>query len=303
MSGKALLVLGATGKTGSRVLEVALERGWVTTAFVRNPAKLAEPVRSRLAAVVQGDLNDAAAVDAAVRSARPDAIVDASSALPLPTKGGAPKNSADRNIFYGAIARALAADGRIDRCVLICEGGQLVPEPGGKIHSWSVSCFAALVRLALGARKWGASPPAPTPRQAQLRRRADAHCRASVVPPPPPARRLHYIRGPPVWRRGAAPQLCDAAHGLHGRGALPRGGAAGGDGGQHPEWLHRLRRRRRCAAAKGRPAAAACGSELRRCALAAGAFLDLAADESRAWNRKACFLNYAPAAAAPQQRP
>ena len=47
---------------------------------------------------------------------------------------------------------------------------------------------------------------------------------------------------------------------------------------------------------------AACGSELRRCALAAGAFLDLAADESRAWNRKACFLNYAPAAAA-QQRP
>ena len=163
MSGKALLVLGATGKTGSRVLEVALERGWVTTAFVRNPAKLAEPVRSRLAAVVQGDLNDADAVEAAVRSARPDAIVDASSALPLPTKGGAPKNSADRNIFYGAVARALAADGRTDRCVLICEGGQLVPEPGGKIHSWSVSCVAALVRLALGARKWGASRPRSQP--------------------------------------------------------------------------------------------------------------------------------------------
>ena len=80
-----LLVFGATGSTGRRVLEHALARGLAVHAFVRNAARVPEALRPRLAGVVVGNLNDAAAVAAAVRSVRPDAIVDASSALPIGT--------------------------------------------------------------------------------------------------------------------------------------------------------------------------------------------------------------------------
>jgi hypothetical protein len=83
---RTMLIYGATGKAGRLVMERALERGWAVAAFVRNPDKVPEALRAK-ATVIKGDLCDAAAVSAAVRSSRPDAIVDASSALTFGHRG------------------------------------------------------------------------------------------------------------------------------------------------------------------------------------------------------------------------
>jgi putative NADH-flavin reductase len=59
-----LLVFGATGGTGSRLVQQALQQGHVVTAFARDPAKV-HLVHDNLR-VVTGDILDAASVDAAV---------------------------------------------------------------------------------------------------------------------------------------------------------------------------------------------------------------------------------------------
>jgi len=97
---RTILIYGARGKAGRLVMERASERGWAVAAFVRNPDKVPEALRAKVM-VIKGDLCDAAAVAAAVRSSRPDAIVDASSALPFGHAKGQPANNADRSIFSG----------------------------------------------------------------------------------------------------------------------------------------------------------------------------------------------------------
>jgi hypothetical protein len=79
---KTLLVYGATGKAGSLVLERALAQGWAVAAFVRNPDKVLVSLRSKVT-LVKGNLCDGAKVSAAVHSSRPNAIIEASSALPI----------------------------------------------------------------------------------------------------------------------------------------------------------------------------------------------------------------------------
>jgi putative NADH-flavin reductase len=140
-----MLVYGATGKAGSLVVQRALQQGWAVTAFVRNPEKVPAAVRAKVT-VVKGDLSDAATVAAAVRSSRPDAIVDASSALPFGHAKGQPANSADRGALTRATVTALEADGRLADCVLVVIGGQLIAEPGGTIEKWSVAALAWLLR-------------------------------------------------------------------------------------------------------------------------------------------------------------
>lgn len=140
-----MLVYGATGKAGRLVVERALRSGWSVTAFVRNPDKLPAQVRAKVK-VVRGDLCDAEAVAAVVRSTRPDAIVDASSALPVGHAKGQPRNNADRGTLTRATVEALQADGRLEHCVLLIVGGQLVPEPGGTIDKLSVAALAWVLR-------------------------------------------------------------------------------------------------------------------------------------------------------------
>src|SRR5438132_13281995 len=50
---KKMLVLGATGKTGKELIDIALARGHEVTAFVRSPAKIAR--RDNRLTVVKGD--------------------------------------------------------------------------------------------------------------------------------------------------------------------------------------------------------------------------------------------------------
>jgi uncharacterized protein YbjT (DUF2867 family) len=140
-----MLVYGATGKAGSLVVERALRDGWSVVAFVRNPDKVLAELRSKIT-IVKGDLCDANSVAAAVRSSKPDAIVDASSALPIGHAKGQPKNSADRRTLTQATVEALQADGRLGECVFLIVGGQLIPEPGGTIEKFSVAALAWVLR-------------------------------------------------------------------------------------------------------------------------------------------------------------
>ena len=62
---KKLLIVGATGGTGRRLIEQALERGYAVTALVRNASRL--QVEHPQLKVVQGDVLDYDSVEAAVR--------------------------------------------------------------------------------------------------------------------------------------------------------------------------------------------------------------------------------------------
>jgi putative NADH-flavin reductase len=68
-----VLILGATGGTGRQLVEQALERGYIVTAFVRDPADL-RVEHPRLTAA-RGDVLDYPSVDAAVRGQ--DAVLSA----------------------------------------------------------------------------------------------------------------------------------------------------------------------------------------------------------------------------------
>lgn len=60
-----VLIFGASGRTGRRLVEQALERGYTVTAFVRKPSRLTVE-HSRLTVAV-GDVLDADSVDLAMR--------------------------------------------------------------------------------------------------------------------------------------------------------------------------------------------------------------------------------------------
>jgi NAD(P)H-binding len=150
---RSLLVYGATGKAGHLVVERASAQGWAVTAFVRNPAKVPEVLRSKVA-VFKGDLRDAASISTAIRTCRPHAIIDASSASPFGHAKGQSANNADRVIITRATMEALDADGRLSDCVLLIIGGQLLPEPGGTINSWPIAALAWLLRTFVARKSW-----------------------------------------------------------------------------------------------------------------------------------------------------
>src|ERR1700738_3000974 len=60
-----VLIVGATGGTGRQLVTQALERGYAVTALARDPSRL--QVDHPQLTVVQGDVLDAGAVDAAMR--------------------------------------------------------------------------------------------------------------------------------------------------------------------------------------------------------------------------------------------
>jgi putative NADH-flavin reductase len=59
-----ITILGATGKTGNRLLKNAVERGYKVTVLVRNPEKLGE-FKDKVN-VVQGDITDEVALQSAI---------------------------------------------------------------------------------------------------------------------------------------------------------------------------------------------------------------------------------------------
>lgn len=68
-----LTVFGATGRTGQFIVQQALTQGHEIVAYVRTPSKLT--VTHENMSIVQGDMNDAAQIEAAISGA--DAVISA----------------------------------------------------------------------------------------------------------------------------------------------------------------------------------------------------------------------------------
>ena len=140
------LLFGATGLTGKHVLDAALEAGDHVIAFLRNPSKVPDAIRSKIT-IIEGDLLDHDKVTQAVRDSRPDAIVVACSNPP-----GSPEG--DLNIkVVPWIVEELRKEHRLAHTRLVYLSGFLafppdIPtppgimdmiEPGGPIHAFRAS--------------------------------------------------------------------------------------------------------------------------------------------------------------------
>jgi putative NADH-flavin reductase len=88
---KRVLIIGATGRSGSAVLKRALERGHSVTALARSPEKV--PTRDSNLRVIQGDVLNPASLEPAV--AGQDAVV---SCLGAGLKGGI-RSEGTRNVI------------------------------------------------------------------------------------------------------------------------------------------------------------------------------------------------------------
>lgn len=112
-----LTIFGGTGGVGRHLVEQALDAEHTATAFARSPEKL--PRKDELR-IVEGELDDAAAIAEAVRGA--DAVL---STL------GARKNTPDQvALFGGAMERITGAmcDAHVRRLVAISGAGVLTPD-------------------------------------------------------------------------------------------------------------------------------------------------------------------------------
>jgi putative NADH-flavin reductase len=121
-----IVVLGATGNIGRRIVKEALDRGHAVTGVARNPAKASDP-RARM---VQGDVTDVDSVADAVRGA--DAVVNAISPRPG-SAGKAPSLVAVARTLLSALPKAgvkrlliVGGAGTLQRP----DGVQLVDVPG-----------------------------------------------------------------------------------------------------------------------------------------------------------------------------
>ncbi|WP_188193985.1 NAD(P)-dependent oxidoreductase [Nonomuraea sp. SYSU D8015] len=114
-----IVVFGAGGRAGRRVVAEAAGRGHEVTAVVRDPGRHGDLAGDRVR-VVAGDVTDAASVAAA--AAGHDVAVQAAARLDVPSEE-----------FYGAAARALVEGlgrAKVTRLVAIGVGTLLEVSPG-----------------------------------------------------------------------------------------------------------------------------------------------------------------------------
>lgn len=110
-----VVLYGASGMIGSRILTELLSRGHQVTAVVRNPAKIAAPgVR-----VLKGDVTEAASVAQTARGA--DAVISAYA----PPKGDEPVFSAAMYALLDGLAEA-----GVRRLIVVGGAGTLEVAPG-----------------------------------------------------------------------------------------------------------------------------------------------------------------------------
>lgn len=155
-----IVVFGAGGKAGSRVLAEAVARGHEVTAVVRDPAKHAGLARAgvRLAA---GDVTDAKSVAAA--AAGQDAAISTVF-----------RADADPGEFYTAAAQALVAglaEAGVVRLVTVAVGTALEVAPGVAVHdsaefpaeyrAFSVGHSAEIAVFTASGLDWAVVTPPP----------------------------------------------------------------------------------------------------------------------------------------------
>ena len=132
-----LAVLGATGRTGRRVVEYALAAGRPVRALARHPEALADLAGPALT-VVQGDAVDAAAVARLLDGAGPvvSALGGGTTAEPGTTRSDAMRR----------VGEALAARGTPGERLLVVAGGGILDAPDGRLRQ-DQPAFPAVFRL------------------------------------------------------------------------------------------------------------------------------------------------------------
>jgi putative NADH-flavin reductase len=150
---RTVAVLGATGRTGRRVVEFALAAGSGVRALARRPAALDDLAHPALE-VIAGDATDAAAVARAIGGA--DAVV---SALGGGTTA-APGSTRSQGVRHAAAA--LAARGTPDARLVVVAGGGILDARGGGLRQ-EQPAFPAVFRLvsAEHRRAWEAVRETP----------------------------------------------------------------------------------------------------------------------------------------------
>jgi putative NADH-flavin reductase len=149
----ALAVLGATGRTGRRVVEYALADGHLVRALARRPDALADLAHPRLT-VIAGDATHAADVARLVDEA--DAVVSALGGGTTAAPGTA------RSDGVRHAAAALVARGTPDARLLVVAGGGILDAPEGGLRQ-ERPAFPAVFRLvsAEHRRAWEAVRDTP----------------------------------------------------------------------------------------------------------------------------------------------
>jgi putative NADH-flavin reductase len=148
-----IAVLGATGRTGRRVVEYALAEGRAVRALARRPAALDDLAHPALE-VIGGDAADAAAVAAAIGDA--DAVVSA-------LGGGTTADpGSTRSLGVQHAAAALGARGSPDARLVVVAGGGILDAPAGGLRQ-EQPAFPAVFRLvsAEHRRAWEAVRDTP----------------------------------------------------------------------------------------------------------------------------------------------
>lgn len=121
-----VLLLGVTGRVGSRLLPALLAHKHQVVAYVRNPAKISPEATPKLDSIVVGSASDSAAIKAAILSHNCDAVVNAAglaAMTSLTSQGEFPA-------IFAAVVKATLEAGR--------ERGS------GPIRCWFMSGFGIL---------------------------------------------------------------------------------------------------------------------------------------------------------------
>jgi uncharacterized protein YbjT (DUF2867 family) len=122
-----VLLLGATGRLGSRCLPALIAHKHIVTVFVRNPLKLRSIVSAslleRVNAIVEGDATDSSALKKAILDHDIEGIINVAGGLVMPSK----------EFLLPKIARAV-----IDAAILVGK------ERGKPLRAWITSGLAIL---------------------------------------------------------------------------------------------------------------------------------------------------------------
>lgn len=101
-----VLLLGVTGRVGSRMLPALLEHNHEVVAYVRSASKVSAEATAKIKSIVEGSGTDSGGIKAAIISQNCDAIVNAAGLAPLTSLG---KKGQLPDIFAAIVKAAVEA--------------------------------------------------------------------------------------------------------------------------------------------------------------------------------------------------
>lgn len=120
-----VLLLGVTGRVGSRLLPALVAHKHQVVAYARTPSKISPEAKSKLTSIVVGNASDSAAIKAAIIKHDCDAVVNAAGVAAMIGFGAQGEFPA----IFRAVVEAVDAVGR---------------ERGRQVRCWLMSGFMML---------------------------------------------------------------------------------------------------------------------------------------------------------------